>query len=257
MTGAGSFETRLARGESDFLAAQRLRYGVFVEELGGNGPHVDHAERFERDEFDAVSEHLILVDKHRDPGELDHVVGVYRLMTERGASAAGRFYCDDEYDLSPLRQSGRRLLELGRSCVHPEYRGGTAVHLLWNALAAYVLAKDIEILFGVASFHGTDIDALRAPLSLLHHRHLAAPELRPRALKSAFRTEDLLSDEEIDRPAAMREVPSLIKAYLRLGGVVGEGAFIDRAFNTTDICLILDTAQMNEVQSKIYTRGVK
>ena len=119
---------------------------------------------------------------------------------------------------------------------------------LWSGLAAYVAAHDIEILFGVASFHGTDVDALAAPLSLLHHRHLAPPELRVRAQPSAFQRMDLIADDALDR----RQVPSLIKAYLRLGGFVGEGAFIDHAFNTTDVCLILDTALMNQRQARLY-----
>ena len=85
----------------------------------------------------------------------------------------GRFYSESEYDLTPLKASGRRLLELGRSCVHPDHRGGTAMFQLWNALADYVLERGIEVLFGVASFHGTDVAALAQPLAWLHHHHLA------------------------------------------------------------------------------------
>ena len=123
---------------------------------------------------------------------------------------------------------------------------------LWSGLASYVAAHEIDILFGVASFHGTDADALAGPLSLLHHRHLAPQELRVRARAEAFLAMDILPEDTLDRKAAMRAVPALIKAYLRLGGRVGEGAFIDHAFNTTDVCLILDTAQMNDRQARLY-----
>ncbi|MGB3317217.1 MAG: GNAT family N-acetyltransferase, partial [Albidovulum sp.] len=160
-------QVRLAESDADFLAAQRLRYRVFVEELGGDGPLVDHAARLERDEFDPVNDHLILVDVRRDAVALDHVVGVYRLLRGDRAAEFGRFYCDGEYDLAPLKRSGRTLLELGRSCVDAEYRGGPAMFLLWNALADYVLKNGIEVLFGVASFHGTDIETLKVPLSWL------------------------------------------------------------------------------------------
>ena len=246
------FEVRLATGEADLRAAQRLRYHVFVEELGGGGALVDHENRYERDRFDAHCDHMILIDHSRaaDPGE--HVVGVYRLMREEQARAAGQFYSEGEYNLAPLKASGRRLLELGRSCLLPEYRGGAAMFHLWNGLAAYVEAHDIEILFGVASFHGTDIAALAQPLSLLHHRHLAPPKLRVRA--RVFQSMDLVPEDQLDRRAAMLQVPALIKAYLRLGGVVGEGAYIDHAFNTTDVCLIMDTARMNAQRARLYGR---
>jgi putative hemolysin len=215
---------------------------------------VDHAARLERDEFDAVYDHLILIDTRRDASALDHVVGVYRLLRSDRAEAFGRFYCDGEYDLSPLRASGRRLLELGRSCVHKDYRGGSAMFLLWNALARYVLDHGIEILFGVASFHGTDPAALAAPLSWLHHHHLAPPQLRPRALPTHFQRMDLVAPEQLDRQAAMKQMPALIKAYLRLGGFVGEGAYIDHAFNTTDVLLLMDTVAMSAKHRDFYTR---
>ncbi len=247
------FERRLARDEADLAAAQRLRYRVFVEELGGDGPLVDHARRREADRFDPFFEHLLLIDPERPEGE--HVVGVYRLLTDRAAAEAGQFYSEQEYDLGPLRASGRRLLELGRSCVDPAYRGGTAMFELWTGLADYVRARQIEILFGVASFHGTDLDALAQPLSLLHYRHLAPPELRVTARPPQARAMDLLPEAEVDRRAAMLATPQLIKAYLRLGGMVGAGAWLDTAFNTTDVCLVMDTARMNARTAGLYTRG--
>lgn len=247
-------QVRLAVGEADFLAAQRLRYRVFVEELGGDGPLVDHARRLERDEFDPVNDHLILVDPRRNIAELDHVVGVYRLLRGDRAAEFGRFYCDSEYDLDPLKTSGRALLELGRSCVDAGYRGGPAMFLLWNALADYVLEHGIEVLFGVASFHGTDIETLKMPLSWLHHHHLAPEALRVRALPAHYQRMDLVPADQLDRRQAMVAMPALIKAYLRLGGFVGDGAFIDREFNTTDVCLLMDTAAMSARHKGFYTR---
>jgi putative hemolysin len=247
-------QVRLARDEQDLLAAQRLRYTVFVEELGGSGALVDHDRRLERDEFDPVFEHLILVDTRRDAAALEHVVGVYRLLTGEQAAAFGRFYSEGEYDLGPLKRSGRRLVELGRSCVHPDFRGGTAMFHLWNGLADYVLEREIEIMFGVASFHGTDVEALKMPLSYLHHNHLAPEALRVRVLPEHFQTMNLVPADQIDRRAAMVGTPALIKAYIRLGGFVGEGAFIDRPFNTTDVCLLMDTAAMSEKHKGFYTR---
>ena len=250
-TETSPFATRLARDEGDLLAAQRLRYDIFVRELGGDGELVDHEAGLERDRFDPVVDHLILTDSRRAPGH--HVVGVYRLLPGDRAETFGRFYCDDEYDLTPLRASGRRLLELGRSCVHPDLRGGAALFMLWSALADYVLEREIELLFGVASFHGTDPQALAQPLSWLHHHHLSPEALRVRALPDAYQRMDLIAPEALDRRAALVAMPPLIKAYLRLGGTVGEGAFIDRPFNTTDVFLLIDTKAMSERHRSFYT----
>ncbi len=246
---------RLARSEEDRLSAQRLRYRVFVEELGADGPTVDHAARIEHDAFDPHADHLLLVDSRRPEATLDHVVGVYRLLPGERALAGPGFYSAGEYDLTPLVRSGRKLLELGRSCVDPDYRGGPAMLLMWNALADYVLDRGIEILFGVASFHGTDVAALAQPLSWLHHHHLAPPELRVRALDNSYQRMDLIGPEALDGRAARAAMPALIRAYLRLGGTVGEGAWIDHAFNTTDVCLIVDTARMSARHRAFYTRG--
>jgi L-ornithine Nalpha-acyltransferase len=252
---APQFELRLAKSDADLIAAQRLRYDVFVRELGGDGPLVDHENGLERDAFDPFYDHLILFDHAR---EGTPAVGVYRLLRgEKLNTADGpeHFYSEAEYDLSILKASGRKLLELGRSCLHPDYRGGAAMMHLWGGLANYVEEPGIEILFGVASFHGTDVDALKAPLSLLHHRHLAPEAIRVRAQPEVFQPMDLMPENEIDRPAAMRAVPALIKGYLRLGGFVGDGAFVDRVFNTTDVCLIIDMSLVNDRSRAIYAGG--
>ncbi len=248
-----SFQLRIATDPADLTAAQRLRYDVFVRELGGDGPMVDHDRGLEMDRFDPFFDHLVLVDTTREPGR--HVVGVYRLLRQEGAEKIGQFYTQDEYDITMLLRSGRRLLELGRSCVHPDYRGGTALYHLWTGLADYVRAHDIEILFGTASFHGTDTARLALPLSYLHNFHLAPPGLRTRAHASHYEPMDLIEATGIDRKQAVVMIPALIKAYIRAGGWVGEGAYIDTAFNTTDICLILDTATMNAKQRALYDKG--
>lgn len=239
---------RLASDPVDLEAAFRLRYAVFVEELGAAGPGIDRERRLERDAFDAACEHLVLVDSRRDRSRREHVVGVYRLCRGGG----GRFYTEDEFDLGPLRRSGRRLLELGRSCVHRDHRGGTAMVHLWGGVADYVRRHRVEVLFGTASFHGTDPEAVAAPLSLLHHAYLAPPALRVRARREAHLSMDRLPLHAIDRPAALRAVPALIKGYLRLGGFVGEGAFVDRDFNTIDVCLVMDTALVTGRTRSLY-----
>lgn len=126
--------------------------------------------------------------------------------------------------------------------------------LMWNALADYVLERGIEVLFGAASFHGTDAAALAQPLAYLHHNHLAPAALRVRANPAHRQEMDLIAPENLDRRAAMAGIPALIKAYLRLGGFVGDGAWIDREFNTTDVCLVMDTAKMSAKHREFYLR---
>nr|WP_245820483.1 GNAT family N-acyltransferase [Flavimaricola marinus] len=241
------FEVGLARDAQEREQALRLRYCVFVEELGGDGPLVDHQARIECDAFDPSAQMLVLRDRARPEGE--QVVGVYRLIQSNG-SADQAFYSAQEYDLSPLLQSGLRLLELGRSCLHPDYRGGAAMYHLWQGLADYVRREGIDILFGVASFHGTNPDALTQPLSMLHCNHLAPEAFRVRSRQAQGIT--LLREDQINRVAAVQAMPALIKAYLRLGGYLGEGVFVDHAFNTTDVCLVMETARLNERQKAIY-----
>lgn len=251
----GYLTVRLAQDARDLTAAQRLRYRVFVQELQADGPLVDHAAQLERDEFDPLFDHLLLVDRRLDPDGLDHVVGAYRLLPSDRVGTTGRFYSESEFDLAPLRATGRRLLELGRSCVHPDHRGGAAMLLLWNALADYVLERRIEILFGAASFPGTDPTRLVQALSYLYHAHLAPEALRVQAKPGQRHRMDLLPAGQVDRRVALAATPALIKAYLRLGGYVGDGAWVDRAFNTTDVCLVMDTALMSARHRDYYMRA--
>lgn len=248
------FELRLAADDRDLRAAQRLRYEVFVGEMGSDGPLVDHANRLERDDFDGLCDHLLLIDRSRNPALLEDVVGVYRLLPGGRLPQGQHFYSEQEYDLGPLLGCGRKLLELGRSCVHPEYRGGPAMMLMWNKLAEYVLDRGIELMFGTASFPGTDPAAIAEPLAYLHRNHLAPEGLRPVA-RAPHRLEmDRLPAEAVDRRRAMQATPALIKAYLRLGGCVGDGAWIDHEFNTIDVLLVMDTTQMSSRHRDYYIR---
>lgn len=239
-----NFSVSLAQTEADIRAAQQLRYQVFVQEMGANSDQVDHQAGLERDYFDAFCDHLLITESCTG-----QVIGTYRLMRLEQAEAAGRFYSETEYDLSVLISSGRRLLELGRSCLHPSHRGGSALFHLWSGLADYVARHRIDVLFGVASFPGTDLEQLAEPLSVLHHGFLAPAPLRCRA--KVFQSMALLPKESVERKRAMVQLPALIKAYLRLGGVIGEGAYIDHGFNTTDVCMILDTAAMTGRQKRM------
>ncbi len=250
-----TYRVKLAETDEERLGAQRLRYRVFVEEMGAKASPEERAVRREWDDFDPYFDHLILTTTAPVADPLDRVVGVYRLMRREAARAGRGFYGAGEYDLGPIEASPRESVELGRSCVAAEHRGGPAMHLLWNGLAEYVLTRRIEILFGVASFPGTDPAPLAEALSFLHHRHLAPPDLRVRARAGHFLAMDRMPAEAVDAPRALQAVPPLIKAYLRLGGVVGEGAYVDHDFNTIDVCVLMDTARMTAQHRAFYARN--
>ena len=245
---------KLAEGEAELRAAQRLRYRVFVEEMGAEVDEEGHRLRLERDRFDPYFDHLLLIDRGiSDP--MENVVGVYRLLRGEVAIGGCGFYSASEYDLTKIERSGRKSVELGRSCVARAYRGGAAMPLLWQGLADYVLGRGIDILFGVASFHGSNPQAYSQALSYLHHNHLAPEDLRVTARPEYAQAMGLVPAADIDRPAAMKQMPALIKAYLRLGGFVGDGAYIDHTFNTVDVCVVMDTARMSEKHRSYYQKG--
>lgn len=237
-----SFDVSLAAGPEDLRAAQALRYDVFVEEGGASTELIDHAAGLEADSYDQHADHLLLRDLTLPKEE--QVVGTYRLMTSAQAAAAGGFYSQSEFDLSQLLASGQNVLELGRSCLRKSYRGGTALLHMWRGLGQYVVDHDIDVLFGVASLPGTDLARHMNTLSYLFDAHAAPSGLTVTSLATPSEALASLPAETIDRRAALTQMPALIKSYLRLGGVVGQGAYVDHAFNTIDVCLILEARRL-------------
>jgi putative hemolysin len=253
---SGPLQVRLAESEADIDAVQALRYRIFYETLGARA-HTDTARRRrDFDRFDAGCDHLLVLDHCCGPGP-ETVVGTYRLIRREAAARLGGFYSAAEYDIAPLVAYRGEILELGRSCVDAAYRQRPAMQLLWAGIAAYVFHYDIALMFGCASLPGTDPDALATPLSYLHHHHLAPPALRARALADRYVGMCRLAAGALDSPRALAALPPLIKGYLRLGGFVGDGAVIDRDFNTTDVCIVVKTDLVSDRYSRHYVRRSK
>jgi putative hemolysin len=259
---AGALEVRLAHTAAEVDAAQALRYRVFFEEMAARPGVEAAAARRDRDAFDAYCDHLLVIDRKRGEGA-EGVVGTYRLLRRSAAMKGGGFYTSTEFDIAPLLAYPGEILELGRSCVDAAYRNRPTMQLLWRGIATYVFQHDITLMFGCASLPGTDPQALAVPLSYLHHNHLAPPALRARALSDRYVEMNILPPAEVDADAAVAQIdarsaiaalPPLIKGYLRLGGLVGEGAVIDREFNTTDVCIIVVTDRVTEKYFSHYQR---
>ena len=131
------------------------------------------------------------------------------------------------------------------------------MQLLWRGIAAYVFRHEIDLMFGCASLAGTDPDGLAVELTYLHAHHLAPPALRPRALPSRYVEMQRIDPAQFDPNRVMSRLPPLIKGYLRLGGFIGDGAVIDREFNTTDIAVIVKTDLMADKYYRHYERGLR
>lgn len=248
----GQIHVRQATTPDELYAAQRLRYDVFFKEFGAHpSPDVEAQER-DFDHYDDYMDHLIVVDP--DVSENNGVVGTYRLMRAEGAKRAGGFYTASQFDITPLLQSGARLLEVGRSCVLAPYRTMPVLQLLWSGIARYISEHQIDLMFGCASFHGTDPDAIKEELSLLYHNHLAHGELRPRALPDLYVDMDMIPRDQIEPRKVFMMLPPLIKGYLRVGATIGDGAVVDEQFNTTDVCIVMPTYMITDKYLKHYER---
>lgn len=252
----GNLSVRLAASDSDIDAAQALRYRVFYEEGMATADAEMARRRRDFDSFDAVCDHLLVIDASRGAGA-EGVVGTYRLIRREAAARRGGFYSEAEYDVSRLAAWPAPVLELGRSCVDAPYRNRPTMQLLWRGIAAYVFRHDIELMFGCASLPGVDPAAIALPLAYLHHHHLAPPALRAQALPERFVAMDLLTPEAIDMRRALADLPPLIKGYMRLGGFVGEGAVIDHQFGTTDVCIVVKTDQVTDKYFQHYRRTTR
>lgn len=249
----GALGVRLARDEAELDAAQALRFRVFYREMGANPSEQAARTQRDADAFDAVADHLLVLDHALGDGA-DAVVGTYRLIRREAAQRIGRFYSADEYDISAIERLPGQVLELGRSCVDGAHRGRPTMQLMWRGIAAYVFQHNIELMFGCASLPGTDPDALAAPLTYLHAHHLAPEAIRPRALPHRYVAMQRADPENISTRAALHALPPLIKGYLRLGGFVGDGAVVDHQFNTTDVSIVVKTDLVTEKYFRHYDR---
>ena len=231
------FDVSWARDLADVRAAQRLRYRVFADEMGARlpcaaGGPVGH----DIDRFDAFCEHLLVrtVSAHGEPPE---VIGTYRVLTPSAARRAGGLYTDTEFDLERVRPLLGRAVELGRSCVHPDWRSGGVVMALWGALGTFMLAHDLDTMVGCASVSLQDGGHSAASLwARLRHTNLAPLEWQATP-RLPLPVDGLRQDLDA-------EIPALIKGYLRCGAKVLGAPAWDPAFRTADLPLLMRFADL-------------
>lgn len=243
---------RRARTDIEIEAAQHLRYKTFFEEFGAT-PLNEECETLRRDidTYDAFADHLIVINTDKRTGG-EEIIGTYRLLRQDQAAQHGHFNSSAWYDLTPLLDSGQSLLELSRSCVLPEFRTRNTLKTLWQGIGQYIMENNIEIMFGCASFHGVDTNAIAPALSYLHHNHLSPSSLRCKAHPGKYESMNLIEKENINIRKTFHDLPPLIKGYLRVGSSIGEGAVIDPQFSTIDTLIIMQPHMLTDRYKKHY-----
>jgi putative hemolysin len=260
---SGPLTVRLARSKKDIKAAQALRYRIFYKSMGAHPKFRHRLMQVDSDRYDALCDHLLLTTREKvnkapkktrlDTGET--VVGCYRLLRRSVAECHGGFYTQNEFDLRPfLSGLGRDLniLELGRSCVHPEFRSGAAISLMWRGLGHLVTREGIDLMLGCASFSGTDPAACAQPLSYLYHRHLAQGPWQIQAHDAHYVEMEMMAADDVDDATARRALPPVLRGYIRSGALIGKGAVIDHQFNTVDVLVLMPMQHLSKRYREKY-----
>jgi len=233
-----AFQITWASNASEIKEAQRLRYKVFAEEMGAKLP--SNPENLDIDEFDAYCDHLLIRDQ-----ESLRVVGTYRVLPPHKALEIGRLYSDSEFDLSRLDHLRPKLVELGRSCVHEDFRSGAVIMALWSGLAQYMLKHDYEIMLGCASIPMGDGGHFAASL----YNSLSNDQMAPVENHAFPRLP--LPLERLNGGLAV-EPPPLIKGYLKLGAKICSAPAWDPDFNTADVLTMLRLSDINPRYAKYF-----
>ncbi len=243
----GALCARLATTRSEIRGAQALRYRVFFEEGGARPDATARLIRRDVCRFDRVCDHLIVVDNVVAGADgAPTVAGAYRLLRGETADANFGFYSAGEFDVAALvaRHPGKRLLELGRSCVAPGYRGKRALELLWRGVWAYARRCQIDVMFGCASFPGRDPAAPAAALRFLRGNGAADALWDVGAVPGRAAEPGPADGAPLDPRAAIRALPPLIKGYWRLGAKFGPQAVVDESFGVTDVFVAMPAAEI-------------
>jgi putative hemolysin len=251
-----NFEVRLAKNFKDIDAAQNLRYRVFYEELKAKPTIKNILYEKDFDELDPFCDHLLVID-HDKSSVRESIVGTYRLIRRPMTQIHGKFYTEGEFDIKKILKTKGEILELGRSCVHKNYRDKPIIKLLWKAISAYMEHYKIKILFGCASFPGINYKKYKEQLSFLYHYHLAPESIRPRALLPNKIQLNFCEKKTLNNYEIFKSLPPLLKGYLRLGAYVSDGAFIDKQFNTIDICIVLKSDSLKQKYLNLHKKGEK
>lgn len=229
----------IATTAEEVKEVQRLRYKVFIETMGLTA--LANADGLDKDEFDDYCDHLIV----RDSKTLK-VVGTYRILGPNAAREIGRYYSETEFDLSRLQHIRQGIAEAGRACIHPDYRSGAVIMMLWAGIAAYMRRERCTHLIGCASISLSDGGQNAAAI----FRSLTEQEFAPLEYRVTPRLAFPFSDvEEVGIEA---RIPPLLKGYLRAGAWVGGEPAWDPDFHSADLFVMLPLANLDKRYARHY-----
>ncbi len=248
------YEVRLTRNKEERKQVRQLRYKVFVEEEGAGVTDEQRALGEEYDAYDRFAEYMAVFHQGR-------VVGTYRIIDRNAAEKMGGFYTENEFNISKIKKYHGNIAEMSRACVDPAYRENALVmRMLWAGLGEYIVRRKIGVLFGVASWVGTKPAKSAQAISYLYYNHLSPTRLRAVVASEKFADGvnpklsrmNILPPEFVDEMDAKREMTPLIKGYLRLGASFGKGVFVDTAFNSYDVFVMMETRKMDATYQKHF-----
>ena len=246
-----NFIIKLVQTKSELKKAQALRYSVFYKEKKAKPTLPKKLIRLDYDKIDKFADHLIVIDKNTK----NKIVGTYRLIRGDVAELYGGYYSSTEFNLINIvnNYQNKHILELGRSCVHQNYRNGTIMNLLWKAIAEYVKLYDIKVLIGCASFSGTDPIKYSEELSYLRDNFSLPANLSVESYDNNIYPAYKLNNNNNSNPLrTFAKLPPLIKGYLRVGGKVSDNFFVDYRFNTIDLFVVVSTDDIDTRYKKKY-----
>jgi putative hemolysin len=229
---------KLATSLAELDAAQRLRFEVFNLELQ-EGLLASYERGRDTDAYDAYCDHLIATDLTTGA-----VVGTYRLLRRSVAARHIGFYSENEFDLSNLKQQAGEWLELGRSCVARSHRTAGVIALLWAAIIEYAALYDVQQMFGCGSLHTAEPAVVQKLFAYLRDYHYAPAELRVWPLSTCRLEIGAQERVDYDAKAVMRQLPPIMKGYLRAGAVIAGPPALDREFGTADVLVLLPLAKL-------------
>lgn len=248
---AGPYQVRFAKDETEVRAAQALRYRVFYNEKQGNpSAEMVEAER-DIDQWDESGFHVIVLDTRAE--EQPKVVGTLRLFFNECLKPDQHFYTEETFDLSKLHNYYGRSLELSRFCIDPDGRGGAILMLIWKYAMSFLQDNQIDVMFGCASFSGTDVDTHVPILNYLYQHHLAPEALRPKPKVNDYIDLNKMYEPDAAWSEAQKSVPTLLRGYLKLGAKISDAAIIDHAFNTVYVSIYVETKNMLQQNPNLVT----
>lgn len=245
---AGRYEARFALTQNEVMEAQQLRYDVMYAEKGGRPDLKKVRDKADVDEWDDLAYHIVVID--HDKGQ---VVGTLRLVASNRLAKDQKFYTEQAFDVTGLRQHYPVLLELGRFCIHPEGRNGAILMLIWKYAMNFIVANPIDVMLGCASFPGTQVEDHIDILSWLYQNNRAPDALMPQPLVPHVCLKDLVQTDLGFDHSTRKILTPLLRGYLKLGALSSETAIIDPIFNTTFVAIYVDAKQMHDQNTVLLT----